>query len=422
MYSTVKKFFQFLFLLFLISCNSDDPVGDDETVNPEVLHGVFVDSPVQGLYFSTPTQSGVTDAQGTFSYLEGETVKFYLGNLELGSALGANQITPIEIADDPNADLNSIEVQNRAALLQSLDSDRNPENGISISEESNSFMPNSINFSNPIHSTLAHLILEINLQTEQNLVVVYPNEAAENLGNYIGQSYISTDNTFTYLIRSMEGWHPIAQNSLVWIHTLNEEGKLSTSEMWEKYPLRLKRKHIYFDYNEDGMPLKYQQEQFDNNNEMISNHTFQIVYNEENRVAELWRFDENNQFIYHAKMLEWHDNNKVFKSQDINEDGSLGFIETFEIDEIGNTIRKTRYDSTGNNILRIVEYTYNANLDYAVGFSQYRYSDFQKDITDTYTYRSDGTLDKVVKEVKDINTDEVETQTIYYDENENVIE
>ena len=57
--------------------------------------GTFVDAPVQGLNYSTATQSGVTDSSGHFKYKSGETVTFKIGNLTLGSLNAKKTITPL---------------------------------------------------------------------------------------------------------------------------------------------------------------------------------------------------------------------------------------------------------------------------------------------------------------------------------------
>ena len=47
-----------------------------------------MDSPTEGLEYQTETLSGITDANGTFEYREGETVTFYFGGSGLGQAEG----------------------------------------------------------------------------------------------------------------------------------------------------------------------------------------------------------------------------------------------------------------------------------------------------------------------------------------------
>lgn len=92
--------------------------------------GVFTDSPVAGLAYQTDTREGVTGADGSFHYRDGETVTFRLGDLELGSVQGAAQLSPLDLVD--GADITSDRVTNMLVLLQSLDQDRTLNNGIQI--------------------------------------------------------------------------------------------------------------------------------------------------------------------------------------------------------------------------------------------------------------------------------------------------
>ncbi len=104
---------------------------------PTEVTGVFVDSPVSGLAYSTPTGSGLTNEAGEFQYLPGETVTFRLGNLTLGSASGATTVSPIDLVGATSIDNarqlgRTTRLTNLLLLLQSLDLDGDPENGIDL--------------------------------------------------------------------------------------------------------------------------------------------------------------------------------------------------------------------------------------------------------------------------------------------------
>ncbi len=65
---------------------------------PTVLVGTFTDSAVQGLSFATATQSGVTDAAGTFMYIDGEIITFSIGGTVIGEAVAATSaMTPRDL-------------------------------------------------------------------------------------------------------------------------------------------------------------------------------------------------------------------------------------------------------------------------------------------------------------------------------------
>ena len=124
---TLKLSLITLSFLVLSACGSgsDDP---DESA-PQ---GVFIDSAVEGVTFITATQSGTTDSAGTFTYIPGEVVSFYIGDILIGSAEGQDMLTPLDFV--PGAvDETDPQVTNILRFVQSLDSDNNPDNGITIS-------------------------------------------------------------------------------------------------------------------------------------------------------------------------------------------------------------------------------------------------------------------------------------------------
>lgn len=104
--------------------------------------GFLAGPAVAGVAWETPTQQGVTGLDGSFQYRDGETVRFMIGDTELGKVTGREQVTPFELAgsavvtgtsiagvleDDP-----FVHAINIAVLLQSLDHDGDPGNGIQI--------------------------------------------------------------------------------------------------------------------------------------------------------------------------------------------------------------------------------------------------------------------------------------------------
>ena len=126
-------FFGILVMVFM-GCSGgggDSGVAGDR---PALLNGVFVDSPVEGLYYETDTQSGFTDANGMFAYMEGETISFSIGDVMLGQAPARGFMTPIHLVEGA-VDETHPAVTNMARLMQTLDVDGNPDNGITITPE-----------------------------------------------------------------------------------------------------------------------------------------------------------------------------------------------------------------------------------------------------------------------------------------------
>ena len=123
---------------YTLRYNTQDNAGNDATevtriitvVQPE--KGIFEDSKVIGLSYETPTiKNRVTNDKGEFEYLAGETITFKIGDIILGSALGAEKITTFDIGDSLSRDETTGEYNNLhiATLLQSLDNNQNPADG-----------------------------------------------------------------------------------------------------------------------------------------------------------------------------------------------------------------------------------------------------------------------------------------------------
>lgn len=97
--------------------------------------GVFLDAEVEGLdYVAGSAVPAVTNAKGEFVCQEGETVRFSLGALALGSAPCGATATPLTLANQPATDagLKNDAVLNRLVALQSFDEDGDPANGIRL--------------------------------------------------------------------------------------------------------------------------------------------------------------------------------------------------------------------------------------------------------------------------------------------------
>ncbi len=102
------------------SNNSDN----NETVSKI---GVFIDAPVKGLsYASSPSgKKGITNEKGEFEYIDGDTVSFNMGSIELGKAVPDKDKT-VKVTQLREALL-------VAQLLQVLDADAD-ENKIDVSD------------------------------------------------------------------------------------------------------------------------------------------------------------------------------------------------------------------------------------------------------------------------------------------------
>jgi len=114
------------------------------------LTGILLDSAVSGVSYQTSTgEEGLTDANGSFNYKAGEEVTFTVGGITLGKSSGSEIITPIELVGANNtADQRVINI---SRLLQTIDEDQNPDNGITVSTTTRSALRNrTIDFDVPI--------------------------------------------------------------------------------------------------------------------------------------------------------------------------------------------------------------------------------------------------------------------------------
>ncbi|WP_341501292.1 hypothetical protein [Gallaecimonas sp. GXIMD4217] len=129
-----KSLLATLVALNLAACGgSSDSTPDNTTTPPPpppaetALTGFFVDSPVAGIDYSTETHSGVTSPEGAYDYEEGETVTFSIGDLIFPAVAASGMVTPADIAaGDETTQTNILQI------LQSLDADGDPSNGISL--------------------------------------------------------------------------------------------------------------------------------------------------------------------------------------------------------------------------------------------------------------------------------------------------
>lgn len=138
-------------LLGLQACGG----GSDDVLDQTVRQGSFVDSPVSGLrYTTTSGLAGITTNLGEFDYRQNDTVEFFIGdNYSLGSVKAAAKLTPFDLVglSFPSDDLDledllayrlAAEITgrgddfesavNRLILLQSLDRNNRPDDGIQI--------------------------------------------------------------------------------------------------------------------------------------------------------------------------------------------------------------------------------------------------------------------------------------------------
>ncbi|SFI48107.1 adhesin [Nitrosomonas sp. Nm34] len=148
---TSKKIWVFLssaLIIGLASCSDSQESKVSKTPLKGPTTGILTDAaPVAGVAYTTSSgSSGTTDAQGMYRYNHGDNVKFELGELIIGDIKATGIVTPIELAAG-----NENKLQNLPVLLQSLDSDNDLSNGISIPAEATSALKSTLNLaSDPV--------------------------------------------------------------------------------------------------------------------------------------------------------------------------------------------------------------------------------------------------------------------------------
>lgn len=143
----MKKTLLCLALAGLLSAcgGSDDNSSTPPASNIGTQTGVLTDAVIAGVrYVTSSGATGFTNDDGEFNFNEGETVKFYIGDVQLGDEIEAKErVTPLDLAETENARLNLL------VFLQSLDGDDNDDK-LQISTATTDALKNqSINFDQP---------------------------------------------------------------------------------------------------------------------------------------------------------------------------------------------------------------------------------------------------------------------------------
>lgn len=125
-----------VFGLFFSGCSGGGGSGGSDSSTPleDTKTGVFLDSAVEGVKYKTSSGlEGYTNAKGEYQFKDGDSVEFLVGNISLGNIKAKDLVSVLEL-DNP---------KESALILQSLDSDGNPNNGINITPETFKLFENS---------------------------------------------------------------------------------------------------------------------------------------------------------------------------------------------------------------------------------------------------------------------------------------
>jgi hypothetical protein len=175
---------------YTLTYSATDAAGNEaaatRTVNIVAVNaGVFIDSPVAGIGYRTETTTGLTDAQGRYDYIAGETVVFFVGDLEFPATVANGLVTPENIAaGDGTTQTNILQ------LLQTLDGDANAENGITVTQAAiDAFADSTVDVSSADFDTDVASTLDT---IGSGLILVSEDDANEHFSSSLTSQLIGT--------------------------------------------------------------------------------------------------------------------------------------------------------------------------------------------------------------------------------------
>ncbi len=232
------------FTLSFTGCGSGDSITPAQT---QTDTGYLVDANVSGVSYISGSQSGITDSSGKFIYEVGENITFTIGGVKLGIFDTANIasdgiVYPAELAGVDRNNTTNPKVLQIAQFLQSLDSDNNPDNGITIDDTiKNNLSSATLDFTsdvaqNDLDDTVQNIagktlrvqteVLEHYKQTLQTANITLENSAPTTSSQTINTN---EDTTYTFTISNFtDGFSDIDSDTLtkIKITTLPTHGIL----------------------------------------------------------------------------------------------------------------------------------------------------------------------------------------------------
>ena len=191
--------------------------------------GTFVDAPVQGLNYSTATQSGVIDASGHFKYKSGETVIFKIGNLTLGNINAKKTITPLTLGGNTNLNTIGTKATNIARILQSLDDNSSDTSKIVI--PMSLYDLNVTNIDLLSDADLNTVLTQAQAKTSKTYTLKNATNAKNNMKSFL-QNYLYTGSySATSIYNSSSSSSSVSQcgGTLQWTINISSNGAVTGS-------------------------------------------------------------------------------------------------------------------------------------------------------------------------------------------------
>ncbi|MEX5444273.1 hypothetical protein WCE14_13030 [Acinetobacter schindleri] len=347
-----KTLLAFTVCAFLTACGgSDNDSSSSQPNSPSSKTGILTDGPIARASYTINGETRYTNADGEFEYQEGDEITFKIGDIEIGTVLGAERITPLELTNNPDIRTNLL------IFLQSLDIDGNHDNGIELPENLSSLSSTEIDFTLPTDEFIEILESELSaVPGLENSVVVTPEQAKENfkkslLKDIAGIWYVQsngTDESEIALVIEEDGRYTMGEAVLnepenegngIEVGSINldpvtgkftVETSLDTNDDWGLHdPYQPRTMSLQF----NGKQLRI--EEADNAAEGA---TFSRVSNNTSGIIGVWEAAAGPIFVFNA-------NNTYFM-----------------LDPVGDELAETEYDKCGDPGIEFGNYTIENNI------------------------------------------------------------
>lgn len=210
-----------------VGCGGDSTSSSDTTNT-----GTFVDAPVEGLSYKTATHSGFTDAQGHFTYKDGETITFKIGNVELGSVSAKKTITPLTLGGDTNLNNIGTKAKNIARILQSLDNDSTDTSKIVIPTSLQDL--NATNIDLTVDADLQTILTRANNITSKSYILKSSVDATNDMKTFL-ETYLYVGTYTATSVYSSSSTLPASQcgGTLQWVIQVANNGAVTGTSTTE---------------------------------------------------------------------------------------------------------------------------------------------------------------------------------------------
>ncbi len=136
----IRKFLLLISILILVGCGGGDSSSSLllNTKSTENITAVFIDSAISGVEYKCLNKTGFTDKYGKFTCPKDSSVEFFIGGIDLGSAMVTDEInylSPAELYGLESSNISDNRLINFIRFIQSLDSDNDPSNGIEVNQK-----------------------------------------------------------------------------------------------------------------------------------------------------------------------------------------------------------------------------------------------------------------------------------------------